>query len=127
MFRHARCSTPTIMYQHLMDYWAETMQDDCYIIAADGWKCRGTASRDPPGQEQRQQTRMARTARLQERQAPLQIGPRSRAALLVNRYFIAAERDAIAAIDAELAAIEQQLDEKGEEQQRRGWAAFRSD
>ncbi len=26
------------VYQHLMDYWAETMQDDCYIIAADGWK-----------------------------------------------------------------------------------------
>ena len=21
-----------------MDYWAETMQDDCYLIAADGWK-----------------------------------------------------------------------------------------
>ena len=26
------------VYQHLMDYWAETMQDDCYMIAADGWK-----------------------------------------------------------------------------------------
>ena len=25
------------MYQHLMDYWAVTMQDDCYLIAADGW------------------------------------------------------------------------------------------
>lgn len=25
------------IYQHLMDYWAETMQDDCYQIAADGW------------------------------------------------------------------------------------------
>ena len=25
------------IYQHLMDYWAETMQDDCYVIAADGW------------------------------------------------------------------------------------------
>ena len=25
------------MYQHLMDYWAATMQDDCYPIAADGW------------------------------------------------------------------------------------------
>src|SRR6267143_3588493 len=24
-------------YQRLMDYWAETMQDDCYLIAADGW------------------------------------------------------------------------------------------
>lgn len=26
------------VYQHLMDYWAEVMQDDCYLIAADGWK-----------------------------------------------------------------------------------------
>jgi type I restriction enzyme M protein len=28
------------IYQHLMDYWAETMQDDCYLIAADGWVAR---------------------------------------------------------------------------------------
>lgn len=26
------------VYQHLMDYWAATMQDDCYLIAADGWR-----------------------------------------------------------------------------------------
>jgi type I restriction enzyme M protein len=26
------------VYQHLMDYWAETMQDDVYIVAVDGWK-----------------------------------------------------------------------------------------
>jgi type I restriction enzyme M protein len=26
------------VYQHLMNYWAGTMQDDCYIVAADGWK-----------------------------------------------------------------------------------------
>src|SRR5260370_7139095 len=26
------------VYQHLMDYWAGTMQDDCYLIAVDGWK-----------------------------------------------------------------------------------------
>ena len=25
------------IYQHLMDYWMETMQDDCYLIAAAGW------------------------------------------------------------------------------------------
>lgn len=25
------------IYQHLMDYWAATMQDDAYLIAADGW------------------------------------------------------------------------------------------
>jgi type I restriction enzyme M protein len=37
------------------------------------------------------------------------------ATLLIDRYFVA-ERDAIAAIEGELAAIEQQLDEKREEQ-----------
>ena len=26
------------VYQHLMDYWSDTMQDDVYQIAADGWK-----------------------------------------------------------------------------------------
>ncbi len=26
------------VYQHLTDYWAETMQDDCYLIDLDGWK-----------------------------------------------------------------------------------------
>ena len=29
---------PYDVYQHLMDFWAETMQDDCYLIATDGWK-----------------------------------------------------------------------------------------
>lgn len=26
------------VYQHLMNYWSEVMQDDCYQITADGWK-----------------------------------------------------------------------------------------
>lgn len=26
------------VYQHMMNYWADVMQDDCYIIADDGWK-----------------------------------------------------------------------------------------
>jgi type I restriction enzyme M protein len=30
------------IYQHLMDYWAETMQDDAYLIAADGWVAKPT-------------------------------------------------------------------------------------
>ena len=29
---------PYAVYQHLMDYWAETMQDDAYLIADHGWK-----------------------------------------------------------------------------------------
>ena len=26
------------VYQHLMNFWNEIMQDDCYLIAADGWR-----------------------------------------------------------------------------------------
>jgi len=26
------------IYQHLMSYWVEVMQDDCYMIIVDGWK-----------------------------------------------------------------------------------------
>ena len=26
------------VYQHLLDYWADVMQDDAYLIAAEGWK-----------------------------------------------------------------------------------------
>lgn len=36
-FRPVPLLDPYDVYQHLMDYWAETMQDDAYEIAADGW------------------------------------------------------------------------------------------
>ena len=29
---------PYDVYQHLMGFWSETMQDDCYLIASEGWK-----------------------------------------------------------------------------------------
>src|SRR6185503_14901075 len=36
-FRQAPLLDAYDIYQHLMDYWAETMQDDAYLIGADGW------------------------------------------------------------------------------------------
>jgi type I restriction enzyme M protein len=41
------------VYQHLMDYWAETMQDDCYLIATDSWKAETTRiiEKDKKGKE----------------------------------------------------------------------------
>ncbi len=36
-FRSAPLLDAYDIYQHLMDYWMETMQDDCYLIAAEGW------------------------------------------------------------------------------------------
>lgn len=37
-FKKAKIIDAYAVYQHLMTYWNETMQDDAYLIAADGWK-----------------------------------------------------------------------------------------
>jgi type I restriction enzyme M protein len=37
-FRSARLVDPYDVYQHLMDYWAATMQDDVYLLVQEGWK-----------------------------------------------------------------------------------------
>ena len=44
---------PYAMYQNLMDYWAEIMQDDCYLISADGWQAetRRVIEKDKKGKE----------------------------------------------------------------------------
>jgi type I restriction enzyme M protein len=41
------------VYQHLMDYWSETMQDDVYAIAVEGWKAETARviMRDKKGKE----------------------------------------------------------------------------
>jgi len=38
------------IYQHLMEYWAETMQDDMYLIAVDDWKAELTAVEGKKGE-----------------------------------------------------------------------------
>ena len=44
---------PYDVYQHLMDYWAGTMQDDVYLISTDGWKAETSRviERDKKGRE----------------------------------------------------------------------------
>ena len=39
------------VYQHLMDYWAETMQDDAYLLSADGWKAETSRIIDAKGKD----------------------------------------------------------------------------
>ena len=36
-FRKTRLLDPYDVYQHLMNYWAETMQDDLYVLVEEGW------------------------------------------------------------------------------------------
>ena len=102
------------VYQHLMDYWAETMQDDCYLIAADGWKtgAQPREIRQVKNKEGKMVWPESHDYKKGKRRFKSDLIP---AALLIARYFTA-ERDAIEAMEGDLAAIEQQLDEMREEQ-----------
>ncbi|MCF7860892.1 type I restriction-modification system subunit M [Candidatus Woesearchaeota archaeon] len=39
------------IYQHLMNYWAEIMQDDAYLIAVNGWKIEINVIKNKKGKE----------------------------------------------------------------------------
>ena len=88
------------VYQHLMDYWAEVMQDDCYLVAADGW--------------------VAKTYRIEETDKKGKTKDKGWACdlvpkvLIVARYF-AKEQAALEAKQAELDAATSALAELEEE------------
>jgi type I restriction enzyme M protein len=88
-----------------MDYWAATMQDDCYIIAADGWKAETyrvietkKGKDGKPGKEV-------------DRGWTCDLVPKP---LIVARYF-AKEQAAITALEAELESLTAQMTELEEE------------
>jgi type I restriction enzyme M protein len=101
------------IYQHLMDYWAEIMQDDCYLIADAGW-IDGAAPREIIQIKDKNNKLVwpeKEDFKKGKRRFKSDLIP---AALLIARYF-AKERDAITALEADIAATEQQLDEMREE------------
>ena len=113
-FEHAPLLDPYDIYQHLMDYWAETMQDDCYIVSADGWKA-GARVREIlqiKNKEGKLVWPEAPDYKKGKRRFKCDLIP---GAILIARYFVL-EREAIEAIERELAEIEQQLEEQKEEQ-----------
>lgn len=88
------------VYQHLMDYWAGTMQDDCYLIADDGWKAETTRiiEKDKKGKEK-------------DKGWTCDLVPKS---LIVARYF-AKEQEAIDQLTTELESVTARLTELEEE------------
>jgi type I restriction enzyme M protein len=92
---------PYAVYQHLLDYWAETMQDDCYLISADGWKAETARiiEKDKKGKEK-------------DKGWTCDLVPK---ALIVSRYF-SEEQAAIDHIAAELESVTAELAELEEEQ-----------
>ncbi|MBN2685299.1 MAG: type I restriction-modification system subunit M [Pontiellaceae bacterium] len=93
--------SPYDVYQHLMDYWAETMQDDAYLIASDGWKA-----------ETYRIIETDKKGRQKDKGWTCDLVPK---ALVVARYF-AYEQTAIDEQNAELESVGAQLAELEEEQ-----------
>ena len=113
-FRAAPLLDAYDVYQHLMDYWAETMQDDCYLIADDGWKA-GAQPREilkVKNKDGKLVWPEAHDYNKGKRRFKSDLVP---ATILIAHYFVT-EQQAIEAIEAELATIEQHLDELKEEQ-----------
>lgn len=88
------------VYQHLMDYWADTMQDDGYLIASDGWKAETyrIIAKDKKGNEK-------------DKGWACDLVPKS---LIVARYF-AKELEAITEVETELDTITAGMTELEEE------------
>jgi type I restriction enzyme M protein len=86
-FRGAPLLDAYDVYQHLMDYWEEIMQDDVWMLATDGWKA------------------------LQDGQPNTDLIPQP---MVVSRYF-AAMQEAMTQQEADRDAISRQMEEQDEE------------
>jgi type I restriction enzyme M protein len=93
-----------------MDYWAETMQDDCYLIATDGWREAAKPRLIVDDRNKKTKTRPDFVLGKKKYQAEL-IPP----ALIIRRWF-AEEQAGIETLEAEVVAVEQQIEEMAEEQ-----------
>ena len=112
-FRRAPLLDAYDVYQRLMDYWVESMQDDSYLIAADGW-VRGAQPREivrVKGKNSKLIWAESHDYLKGKRRFKSDLVP---ASILVSRYFVA-ERSALEALGNQLAALEHQLDEMREE------------
>lgn len=101
------------VYQHLMDYWAETMQDDCYLIADVDWLA-GAQPREilqTRNKDGKLTWPEAHDYKKGKRRFKSDLIP---APILIARYFIA-EHDAIESLEARQTDVEQQLQEMMEE------------
>lgn len=89
------------VYQHLMDYWSEVMQDDCYLVALEGWKAQTyrIIETDKKGREK-------------DKGWTCDLIPKS----LVAAHYFAKEQAAIDQLRADLETLSTQIEEVEEEQ-----------
>ena len=95
------------VYQKLMDYWDEVMQDDIYLIASDGW----VEAAKPREVIQSKQVKEMPDLVIKKRKYKMDLIP---SALIVARYF-ADEQDVIEMLTAKQATAASALEEYIEE------------
>ena len=108
-FQKARLIDPYDVYQHLMDYWADTMQDDVYMLVSDGWQEAAKPRLLIEDKDKKTKEKPDLTVGKLKYKAEL-IPP----ALLIARYF-PTEQAAIETLEAEVASIQQTMEEMVEE------------
>jgi type I restriction enzyme M protein len=108
-FQKAKLLDPYDVYQHLMDFWAEVMQDDVYLIASDGWREAARPRLIVEDKDKKSKDKPDFTIGKQKFKAEL-----IPIALLIARYF-AAEQAAIEKLESEAAAVAQAIEELAEE------------
>ncbi len=91
-FSNLQLIDPYDVYQHLMTYWMETMQDDVYLIVADGWKAGNEVEKS-------------------KKEFEGKLIPKQ---LLINRYF-REEQARIEMLEAKRDGLEARLEELEEE------------
>jgi len=108
-FGRARLLDPYDVYQHLMDSWAATMQDDVYLIAHAGWVEAAKPRLVVETKDQKSKEEADFTVGKQKLKCDLiPVG------LLVARFF-GAEKAAIDDLEGAVGSLEHQLEELREE------------
>jgi type I restriction enzyme M protein len=97
------------MYQHLMDYWAETMQDDFYELTVDGWIAGNEVKRMEKKTKKGGKEVVKQVAGIEGLEGRL-IPP----SLMIQEYF-AAEQKAIDDLEAQAESLTANMDELREE------------
>lgn len=108
-FAKAPLIDPYAVYQHLMHYWTETMQDDVYMVVTEGW--RGAAKIRPGIENKENKNKEKPDFQVGKLKYKADFIPPS---LIVARYF-PEDQHLIESLEAEVETVTGQMEEMDEE------------
>lgn len=108
-FAQARLLDPYDVYQHLMSYWQEIMQDDVYMIVSDGWLAASKPRliTEDKGKSSKEKPDFA----VGKQKFKADMVPKE----LMIAHFFSNEKANIETLESEVASIQQSLEELREE------------